>query len=280
MGIITRLANDVSQAVSAVENLADYVSEQVSEYFFKPSDDLGIGGVKLDLIGEQVLKFGSDVTDHYVESNVSYQDQISLPPITYTIRGEVGELVYYQLDSKQTNIGYVEQRLTPIAAFAPVVSDRFSQISQKALEIAGWVDSADNIITRLSKMGFTKKNENGENESGIYTQQEIAYMQLIALRNQRQPINVTTPWTNLSNYVITDVTLTQPARTRDKTQISISLKEFRATDLRMTKFNANNYQGRAGSQRSLPVEQGQTTGLESTLFVGAGRKTFSQLTGS
>ena len=280
MGIITRLANDVSQAVSAVENLADYVSEQVSEYFFKPSDDLGIGGVKLDLIGEQVLKFGSDVTDHYVESNVSYQDQISLPPITYTIRGEVGELVYYQLDSKQTNIGYVEQRLTPIAAFAPVVSDRFSQISQKALEIAGWVDSADNIITRLSKMGFTKKNENGENESGIYTQQEIAYMQLIALRNQRQPINVTTPWTNLSNYVITDVTLTQPARTRDKTQISISLKEFRATDLRMTKFNANNYQGRAGSQRSLPVEQGQTIGLESTLFVGAGRKTFSQLTGN
>ncbi len=241
--------SDLQTLLNAGKNLKDYISDTISSYFIKPADDTGIGGIKLDIIGEQKLDISSDVSDHYVESNVAYQDQISQKPIVYTIQGEVGELVYYEKDSVQTQVGYVAEKLGKIASFAPSVSRRFYQVSDKALKIAGMVDSADNLITRLNKLKLTENK------------QQQAYLALIALRNARSPIDVTTPWTDLKNYVITNISLTQPDRTKDKSYITITLKEFRTTDLATVPFNSKNYQGRLGYQKAQTVEQGQTTGI-------------------
>ena len=173
----------------------------------------------------------------------------------YTIQGEVGELVYYEKDSIQTQVGYVSEKLSKIASFAPSVSSSFQQVSDKALKIAGWIDTADNLITRLDKLEVTQ------------TQQQKAYLALIALRNARAPININTPWTDLSNYVITDVKLTQHKETKDKTLISITLKEFRETTLTTVPFKAQDYQSRLQDQKAPTVEQGQTTGVPtSSLF--------------
>lgn len=248
------MVTDVKTLMDAGGNLLSsdgYLKETINHYFIKPNDETGIGSVKLDIIGEQTLSFDTDSTDNYVESNLAYQDQISLKPIIYTIQGEVGELVYYEKDSAQTQVGYVNEKLSKIASFAPSVSKSFQQISDKALKVAGWVDSADNLITRLSKLDFTENK------------QQQAYLALIALRNSRVPIDVATPWTNLASYVISNVKLTQPKETRDKTLIYISLKEFRTTELTYTKFNASNYQNRLANQKAQNIEQGQTNGKAS-----------------
>ena len=81
------------------------------------------------------------------------------------------------------------------------------------------------------------------------------------------PINVYTPWTDLSNYVITNIKLTQPKETKDKTLISISLKEFRNADYKTVAFRAKDYQNRLQDQKAPNIEQGQTSGVyTSTLF--------------
>lgn len=253
--IISGLTSDIQRTVNATENLSEYIKETINSYFILPSEETGIGNLKLDIIGEQTLTMASDVTDHYVESNTAYQDQISQKPIVYTIQGEVGELVYYEKDSIQTQVGYVSEKLSKIVSFAPSISRCFQQVSDKALKIAGWIDTADNLITRLDKLEVTQ------------TQQQKAYLALIALRNARAPININTPWSDLSNYVITDIKLTQPKETKDKTLISITLKEFRETTLTTVPFKAQDYQNRLQDQKAPTVEQGQTTGVPtSSLF--------------
>lgn len=259
---ISDFLDDISTVKLSGENLIDYVKTTVNSYFIQPTDEIGIGGVKLDIVGEQTLTMESDVSDNYVESNTSYQDQISLKPIIYTIQGEVGELKYYQKNAAETYTGYVTEKLSDIASFLPTVSDKFYQVSDKALKLAGMVDSADNIITQLAKMDFKiKETEDGEKETVYHTQQQVAYLALIELRNARAPINVDSPWTVLQNYVIQNVKLTQPERTKDKTYITITLKEFRTTDLQTTAFNSSDYQGRLGYQKTETVDQGNTTGV-------------------
>lgn len=258
---LSSLLNDLSTLELSGENLISYVKETVSTYFIQPSDDIGIGGLKLDIIGEQTLTIDSDVTDNYVESNTAYQDQISLKPITYTIQGEVGELVYYEKNANQTYVGYVAEKISDIASFLPTVSSKFYQVSDAVLKATNIIDSADNIITRLAKLGFKKSDGSDDDDTTLYTQQQVAYMALIELRNARAPITVNSPWTQLENYVIQNIKITQPERTKDKSYITLTLKEFRTTELATTSFNSSDYLGRLGYQKAETVDQGNTTGV-------------------
>lgn len=234
------------------------VKKTVKTYFIKPkgADDY----IFMDIIGEQKMKLESDVSDHFVESNVAYQDQISLKPMYFTVSGEVGELVYYQTDKVQTNVGYVAQKLTNVASFLPSVSKTFNQARDKVLKALQWVDTADNLYTRLSHLNPDANK------------QQKAYLYLLSWWQQRTPIDVVeSPWNTLQNYVITNVEFTQPKDTVDKSYITITFKEFRTTDLKVTKFDAKKYQGRAGFQKAPNVEQGQTTGRKSTLAYISGK---------
>lgn len=232
------------------ENVIGHVKNAIKSYIQpKGSSEY----VYMDIIGEEKLTFDSEVTDHYVESNVSYQDQISLKPMIYTVSGEVGELAYYNQDIPNTEIGYVAQKLSNLASFLPSTTRAFNQAKDKVIKTLNVVDSIDNIYTRLSYL------------SPSANKQQIAYLYLLTLWKDRTPVDVTCPWTTLQSYVITNVTFTQPKTTKDKSLISVSFKEFRETDLSYTTFNAKNYQGRAGYQKAPNIEQGQTTGLVSTL---------------
>lgn len=229
--------------------LLNQAKNTINEYFFKPSEETGIGSVKLDIIGEQELTLSSDSTDNYVESNIAYQDQISLKPLIYTIKGEVGELVYYKKEAIDLVTGVVNQKLTYISAFAPSRSKQASQVVHTLIKASNAIDTAEDLLSKLNRLNFTQ------------TKQQAAYLALITLRNNRIPIDITTPWTNLPSFLISDVRLTQPKETKDKTLISITLKEFRTTDLSMVPFRAQEYQNRLENQKAPVIEQGQTQGV-------------------
>lgn len=243
--------NTLQKGLQAVKNT-------VKTYFIKPkgADDY----VFMDIIGEQRMKIEADVTDHYVESNTAYQDQIALKPIQFTVSGEVGELVYYQTDKVQTEVGYVAQKLTNVASFLPSVSKVFRQSKDKVMKALQYVDTVDNIYTRLSHLNPDANK------------QQIAYLYLLSWWQLRTPLDVVeSPWNTLKNYVITNVEFTQPKETVDKSFITITFKEFRTTDLEVTKFDPRNYQSRAGYQKAPNVEQGQTTGRKSLLAFISGK---------
>lgn len=208
--------------------------------------------IKFDITGNETISFQSDVTDNYTESNVSYQDHITMKPIIYTVEGEVGELVWYKNDSLESLLGGVEAKLTTLTTFLPSVSKKMYSVMDKATKVINLVDSVDNFVSRILQLESADETD---------TKQRKIYHHLWLLWQARTPINITTPWRKLQNYVITNVEFSQLSSTRDKTRVRISFKEFRQTSLKdTTSFNIKKYQSRAFLQKEEPVTLGTTTG--------------------
>lgn len=234
-----------------LENTLGSLKKTINLYFKKPDDD---GILFLDVLGTQSMEISSDVTEYYVEDNSFYQDNISFKPKTYTIQGEVCELAWYNKDIPQTQIGFVNQKLMPIAEFTPLRSAVGRQIMDKVTKVQQLVEQVDNLWSRLSRL-----NPNAN-------KQQTAYLYLQNIAETRQPISVNTPWTVLPSVVLTNVRMSQPERTYDRTQISLTFKEFRTTYLGLTSFNKENYLSRAEQTLAPFKEQGVTTGRESVLY--------------
>lgn len=248
--------NQFSSEIESVEKKVNDFREKakvlVDQYVFRPDAASGIGSIKLDVIGEQTLTMSSDITDNFVESNIAYQDHISIKPMQYTIQGEVGELVYYAKPALEEVTGFVSQTLGSVGAFLPSMSRTMAQVSNAVTKTANFLDRIDSYFNVLENLSFSD------------TAQERAYTALMILWMVREPLTITTPWSSFFNFCITNVKLTQPRETKDKTIISITLKQLRLADLTTKPFNAKKYQGRSGAQKAPVVEQGQTQGLPSS----------------
>ena len=220
--------------------------DHIKEYWItSPTDSIDL---KLDIVGEETLTAENDVTDHFVESNIAYQDQIAAKPKTYTINGEVGELVWYQKDTISQKVGQVAQRLEGVISFLPTRSRGFQQMKKKAMKIAQWVDVGSNIWDRFSDL------------TPDMTKQEQAYKWLLFWRDVRLPLTVKSPWGTLENYVVTSLRLTQPKETKDKSYISITFKELRLSSVTTVEFDADKYQGVAGLENEPKNEHGTVAG--------------------
>lgn len=231
-------------------NSLDAVKRHLKQYWItEPTTGIDL---KLDIIGDENLTAESDVTDHYVENNTAYQDQISVKPKIYTINGEVGELVWYQKDTASQRVGQVAQRLEGVVSFLPIRSRSFQQMKKKVMQAAQWVDTASNIWDRFDSL------------TPEMTKQQQAYNHLISWMNIRLPLVVDSPWGVLQNYVITSLNITQPKETKDKSLISITFKEFRTTSVSTTKFDAEKYQGNAMEENQPKVDSGKTDGTDAS----------------
>lgn len=237
---------------SLTDNLKE-LKNHFNEYFITGDAGKGIVNLKLDIVGDESLTADSDVTDHYVESNIAYQDQISIKPKVYTINGEVGELVWYQKDPISQTYGQVAQRLEGVVSFLPIRSRGFNQIKKKAMKVFQWIDTASNAVSKLANL------------TDIGNNQQQAYMRLVEFRDARVPITIKSPWGVLQDYVITSLKLTQPKETKDKSLISITFKEFRTTRVSTVKFDPQKYQGNAAFENQPKVDNGQTDGTNASL---------------
>lgn len=253
---MVRLAN-----ITNIKNSFKSTLSHAAEYFLVGTNQKGdgkypLGRLKMDIIGEETLTADCDVTDHYVESNTAYQDQISLKPKIFTIQGEVGELVWYQKDQDEQGLGQVAQRLEGVISFLPIRSKSFNQMKSKAMKALQWVDTASNVISKLNTLS------DGISEG----KQQSAFIHLCQYRDDRTILTVKTPWGFLSGYVITNLKFTQPKDTKDKTLISITFKEFRATSLGdPVPFDASKYQGNAALENQPKIDNGTTSGKQETI---------------
>lgn len=228
------------------------LKDHVKEYFIVGQGTQGLVNLRLDIVGDESLSADCDITDHYVESNTAYQDQISLKPKIYTINGEVGELVWYQKDNASQIFGQVAQRLEGIVSFLPIRSKSFNQMKTKAMKALQWVDTASNAVSKISNLM--------SDSFGSVTHQQQAYQELVAIRDGRKPVSVKTPWGILEDYAIKSLKLTQPKETKDKSIISITFKQFRTTSVGKVAFDASKYQGNAVYENQPKDDNGKTYG--------------------
>lgn len=233
------------------------LKDHVKEYFIVGQGTQGLVNLRLDIVGDESLSADCDITDHYVESNTAYQDQISLKPKIYTINGEVGELVWYQKDSASQIFGQVAQRLEGIVSFLPIRSKSFNQMKSVVMKASQWVDTASNAVSKISNLM--------SDSFGSVTHQQQAYQELVAIRDGRKPVSVKTPWGILEDYAIMSLKLTQPKETKDKSTISITFKQFRTTSVGKVEFDASKYQGNAVYENEPKVDNGKTSGTDASI---------------
>lgn len=238
------LSDSLNKLQKSVKGIQGKI-EQGFEYFIDIGEPFDI---KLDIVGDEKISMENDITDNYVETNVSYQDQISVKPITYTLSGEVGELVWYRKDESESLLGSLPTKVTQIATFVPSLSKKVSQVRDKAMKISNFLDSADNFLNRMSKLSDKK------------TMQEQIYDKLLKKRNSRGIVNVTTPWGKLTNYAITRCELTQKAESKDRTFVTITFKQIRPVFITTVPFDSKKFRGMDLLRNSPKVENGLTTG--------------------
>jgi hypothetical protein len=219
--------------------------EQFLSYALDFGEDFEI---KLDIVGEEHLVMENDITDNYVETNVAYQDQISVKPILYTITGEVGELVWYRKDAVESLLYSLPSKLTSVASFLPPTTKTVNSIRNKVIKVSNYIDSADNFLNRMANL------------SDVDSMQQKIFNKIKEKRDSRGIVNIKTPWGDLKGYAITKCEFSQPERTEDKTIISITFKEIRLTELKPVKFDAKKYKGIENLLRQPLSEKGRTTG--------------------
>lgn len=252
------LRNNIDGTTLGWDNVKTIWKEHIQNYWIMPMD--GEVNLRLDIVGDETLTADADVTDHYVESNEAYQDQITLKPKTYTVSGEVGELVWYQRESISQELGQVAQKLEGVISFLPIRSKGFNQMKKTIMKASQWVDTASNALTKLSSLIGTV---NGQRSP--MTRQEQAYLYLLSMRDGRTPLTIHTPWGFLVNYVVTNLELKQPKETKDKSIITITFKEFRTTKITTVEFDENKYQGNAAFENEPIEDQGKTAGEDRSI---------------
>ena len=252
--------NNISSNDISFANVKTIIKEHILEYWISPKR--GSVDLHLDIVGDETFEADCDVTDHYVESNQPFQDQITLKPKVYTITGEVGELVWYQNNPVSQSFGQVAQKLEGVMSFLPIRSKGFNQMKKTVMKASQWVDTASNAVTKLSSLiGASSYNPDGSNgKLAPMTRQQQAFVWLTFLRDNREPLNIRTPWGFIESYVITDLEFKQPKETKDKTIISITFKEFRLTQLGTVPFDEEKYQGNAAFENQPKVDQGKADG--------------------
>lgn len=256
---LKELRNSIDGTSLSVENFKAIWKKHIQEYWITP--DNSPLNLKLDIVGDETLRADNDVTDHYVESNEAYQDQITLRPKVYTVNGEVGELVWYQREPTAQKLGQVAQKLEGVISFLPIRSKGFNQMKKTIMKASQWVDTASNAVTKLSSLVGGLLN----GETSPLTRQQQSYLYLLQLRDFREVLTIETPWGILKSYVITNLEFRQPKETKDKTYISITFKEFRTTSVRTVEFDENKYQGNAALENQPKEDQGKTAGEDVSL---------------
>ncbi len=256
---LSELKNSIDGTKLSADNLKAIWKKHIKEYWINSADKNAVD-LKLDIVGDETLRADNDVTDHYVESNEAYQDQITRRPKVYTVNGEVGELVWYQREPTAQKVGQVAQKLEGVISFLPIRSKGFNQMKKTIMKASQWVDTASNAVQKLSSLvGLSGM------VSAPATRQEQAYQYLLLYRDIRKPLTIKTPWGYLINYVITNLELRQPKETKDKTYISITFKEFRTTSIRTVEFDENKYQGNAALENQPKEDQGKQQGEDVSL---------------
>lgn len=224
---------------------------QVITYFF-------------DMVTDDTINCSSNITDNWVENNTAIHDHISLSPITVSLKGLCGELVY---DVKQADIDYVNElaqaewrnatpaeianfgefgnindvdgKLSAIGSFIPSVSNitqmaqnvwNLHQISQKR------ASKISNLLTGKSTKGLNAQMNAYSGANTNLTQKKLRQIgsDLKLAWEARKPFIVSTPFGDFENMYIQSITLHQ-GNELFIGDIDITLKQIRYTNTLTTK---------------------------------------------
>jgi len=230
------------------------LTDSFSKFIVTPINEFGIGGFVFDNEGDTTLNLTAEITDHYTEDNRSVQDHIAIKPKRLTLKGYVGELVYY---SPQNDGGFVQkavQKLTTVSSFLPQLSAAATQATALIQQARDGNLSLDNVslesVNKILDLWGLAKNL-GANDS----KQQRAYMYFKALYEQKILSSIQTPYEFLSNMAIESIIAMQDERTKFVSDFTITFKQIRTAGI--VNGVASQQGGSGDSDSPTPLPQGR-----------------------
>ena len=165
------------------------------------------------------IKLPSQITTHYMEDNTARQDHWAIPPITYTLSGLIGELVYTP-PTKWSN--YVRNNFVDYLSPLGVLSPTFDSYTQSAINTIQAIEASFNRYKQIITQ--TLDNINGANIRKDNQGRVIEWLQ--SLRDNRQLVDVWTPYGTYYNLGIVDISATQN-NSKYQSELEIQFTQWR-----------------------------------------------------
>jgi hypothetical protein len=206
----------------------------------------GIGGWVFDIPTGESVDLDADVTDHYVENGSFVTDHVVIKPIVITLSGLKGEVLYSapKKDSLQGILSNATSLLGAVPAyFGPLTPGAATKIAAIANAVTYAASQAAAIAKRASNL--VKYFDGEDNAPNLQTK---AFITLQALWKSKQIVTVQTPWGFYKSMIIQRMSAKQTQESNDYTDFTVTLKEMRFTDIKMTTFDASSYKSAIDAQ--------------------------------
>lgn len=233
----------------------------IGEAIVNVLSNTGIAGFKFNIPQREQLKFQSEVTDHYTDSNNAIQDHIAQKPVTITLTGLHGDY-FYSVNELEDILAKVVPTLSLVKQFIPKLPD---SVKQKLLKKYQQLAVTENTPEAL-KTNADKKELNNIDLFSMFQEiyklsssQTRAYLFLKALWKSKAIFSVETTFEKFDNMVVTDLS---PLRddSADMAEFTITFKQINFTKTIVT--TDKNAIGRLSAMLSPTVNKGIDKGKE------------------
>ena len=259
------LPQSINQGIS---NSRGYLDEKANA-LLAPKTAKGVSGFLFDVPDRESIDLSSDITDHFTEDNSFINDHIVRKPITITLTGFTGELVFEKAEGVAGAVQEIQNRLSTVPAYLPEWTDGALQTVQNAVSQAQAAVSAINqTLDRVQNVVGLFDGEGPED-----TRQQKAYQELFALWQSQDLVTVQTPWAYFDSMVISMISLSQTGDSKEISDISVSIKEFRVAEVKTVNFDQDLFPPREEIQSGEEEDQGNIRGQDRNVsFLFAARE--------
>lgn len=182
-------------------------------------------GYYFDVIDEHSISIQNQITDNFLENNTAVQDHIAHNPITVSLNGLSGEIVFEQpnwaLDKLSNEYGnLMPEKLKILPGLIPNV-DNLTQIAKNTIQ---YVESSYKRYEKVIK-NITQNTRD--------TRLRQIYKELKALSDANAKFIVETPYATFENMYIQSITLRQ-GNENYITDLGITLKQIQYANVSVT----------------------------------------------
>ena len=210
-----------------------------------------VGTFAFDYAGEARVDQQVEITDHVTENNSTLNDNAVVKPLRLVLRGFVAELAKTAASASQ-GLGSLQSALTTVPSYLGKYTPGAVATLSKAVS---QVQNIQNQVNQAIAQGNGLVSLFGAGTPGLTTQQK-AYARLSALKDNRVPFNVVTPYDTHKNMLIESLVFVQPEDTKDWSDITVTLKQVRFVTTIVTPASISNMAGRLPLQAGAAVTLG------------------------
>lgn len=176
---------------------------------------------KFGIENSQGIQIQSSITNNYTEANVAINDHWAIQPITFSLTGIIGELVYTPTERfLEKNVKSVTKYLDGLTAISPTLDSYTRAVENVAKAIDDSLEQyRQTIRNALLNINFFES-------SILSTNARYIYERIMSLINCRQLVTVKTIWGDLTNMAITSFNVKQDTN-RYKTDVEIKMQQWR-----------------------------------------------------